>query len=185
MAEDLQQEKDHPVWVLYDEHRTACLNVKYYSHKLRRLERWGFWLDASVAFAAPTSAVAGLWFFQSSLGHLIWSTMSIAAATAATIKPIAKIPTKIKALEQTVTGYQALLFDLKDLGNKVRTEGAYTKPMQKTFDDAIRKSKHLVQAEPDSSNDKVLLVLFEDEVRLQLPKENFFIPKGVNGNSKS
>jgi len=52
--------RNHPVWSLYDEIRTARLNVKYYGRRLEFLERRNFAFELILLASAPTSAIAGL-----------------------------------------------------------------------------------------------------------------------------
>jgi len=52
--------ENHPVWIVYDKLRSACLNVKYYSRRLQTLERWNFTLEFPLSATAPSSAIAAL-----------------------------------------------------------------------------------------------------------------------------
>jgi len=80
--------EDHPVWEVYDLYRTARLNVKYYSELLHRTEIKNFLLDLILLCSAPTSAVAGLWFWETEIGHEVWKYFGVIAAFAAVLKPL-------------------------------------------------------------------------------------------------
>lgn len=86
---------NNPVWDVYDEYRTARLNVKYHAGLLRRQKRISFWLELTLAISAPTSAVAGLWFWQSDIGAILWRIFAVIAAFAAIVKPLLRILTKV------------------------------------------------------------------------------------------
>lgn len=46
----------HPVWNVYNEQRTARLNILYLQAKLKRLHRESFWMELVIAVSASTSA---------------------------------------------------------------------------------------------------------------------------------
>src|SRR5215467_5935983 len=94
--------EDHPVWTVYDRLRSARLNVKYYGRRLQFCERCTFSLEFLLAATAPSSAVAGLWFWATELGHMVWQYAGIAAALAAVAKPPLNLTRKIKAYESVL-----------------------------------------------------------------------------------
>jgi hypothetical protein len=94
----------HPIYAVYDAKRTACLNIKYYGRRLKSVERYNFWMDVFVAVSAPTSAVAGFWFFDTQMGHLVWQAMTLLATGLAVSKPFLKFSSKIKKFEQALSG---------------------------------------------------------------------------------
>lgn len=173
---------EHPVWVLYDEVRTACLNVKYYAHKLRSLERRSMGLDIFVAITTPGSTLSAFFVFKSDTGIVVWSIIAVLASIAATLKPILKYSEKIKALQQTVAGYQALAFDLREISNKVRTDQNYLRSHATSLEQALKKSRSLLTAPPDVEQDRKLRDALQIEVDEQFPIENFYIPKVNDGN---
>jgi hypothetical protein len=184
MTEAVEQTKDHPIWVLYDEIRTTCLNVKYYAYKLQELESRSRDLDVFVAVTAPGSTLSAFFAFKTDIGTVIWSCVAVASSIAATLKPILKYSTRVKSLQQTVAGYQALAFDLKEISNKVRSDQCYTRTHITALEQAMKKSRSLLTAPPDVESDGPLLDKLLEEVTAQFPVENFYIPKDKDGNKK-
>jgi hypothetical protein len=45
---------DHPIWEVHDAHRTACLNVKYHTRVLQRLEKRDQWMETTPEHHAMT-----------------------------------------------------------------------------------------------------------------------------------
>jgi hypothetical protein len=90
--------EDHPVWTVYDKLRTACLNVKYYSRRLRSLERWNFALEFLLSATAPSSAIAALFFWNTEYGQTAWKYLAIVAAITAVAKPLLNLAKRIKRI---------------------------------------------------------------------------------------
>jgi hypothetical protein len=70
---------NHPVWTVYDKLRSARLNVKYYGARLHRIERANLAIEYILLAAAPSSAVAGLWFWNTEVGKTIWQSLGVLA----------------------------------------------------------------------------------------------------------
>jgi len=83
------------VWGVDDLLRTARLNVKYYSARLAFFQRCNFLLELVLAITAPSSAVAGLWFWKTSTGEFAWTTLGVVAALAAVLKPLLQLDKKV------------------------------------------------------------------------------------------
>jgi len=83
--------KYHPVWDVYDLYRTARLNIKYYSHLLTHWKRLNTWLECSLLIFAPSSAIAGIFFWQTPCGAIVWKWLIVITAVIASIKPIIRI----------------------------------------------------------------------------------------------
>ena len=94
----------HPVWTVYDRLRTARLNCKYYGRRLQQHERLEFYLQLLLLTTAPSSAVAGLWFWAVPAGQLIWQYTGVAAAMVAVVKPLLGLTKKIKDYEAILSG---------------------------------------------------------------------------------
>ena len=176
-TENLPQQKNHPVWEVYDLLRLARLNVKYYTHQLQRIETASRSIDILIAIGAPVSAAAGFWFFKTDTGANIWKTFSAITAVLAMTKPFLRYSDKIKKIEQALTGYRGLDFDMTQLANDVRNEQTYSKPHQKLFKSAQSKLKELVVHPPNIPQNGKLIEAFSAQVNAQLPAANFYIPE--------
>ncbi|MBF0320479.1 MAG: hypothetical protein HQL01_11825 [Nitrospirae bacterium] len=59
--------ENNPVWDVYDEYRTARLNVLGNEMQLKWLEKKNKWMEIIIA-VSTSSTVAGLWIFDSTVG---------------------------------------------------------------------------------------------------------------------
>src|SRR5258708_289729 len=103
---------DNPVIDVYNQFRTARLNVKYLEAKLRNWRRQNFWMEFLIAVSASSSA-ATAWFFQGDVGTWFWKILTGITALLAIAKPLLKLPEKIRRSEEMLGGYKTLDFDLE------------------------------------------------------------------------
>jgi len=167
---------ENPVWDVYDLLRTARLNVKYYSRRLAVIERDNFLLELVIAISAPSSAIAGLFFWDTEAGELVWKGFGILAALFAVIKPLLKLTEKIKKYEETLTGYKTLDNDLQLIVSQIKQKQGYSSSLQKEFNKAFERKKLLVTSEAERQEDISLKRKLQEEVCIELPKSHFFIP---------
>lgn len=167
---------DHPVWMVYNMQRTACFNAKYYGHKLRSLERQSRLIDAIIAIAAPTSGIAGLAIWQSSYGKEIWAWIPTVATFLIVYKAATKTTNKLKELEKRVTAYQSLIFDMKEIADKVSVERKYSAASQKLYESAQRRYGAVFRMPPDKLDDK-LVQKYQEEVIKEIPAASLYIPE--------
>jgi hypothetical protein len=170
----------HPVWTVYDKLRTARLNVKYYSCRLQRIERWNFFIELVLAIAAPTSAVAGLWFWNLTYGKLAWRYLGIIAAAAAVLKPPLSLAKRIKDYESVLSGYRMLDFDLMEMKCLIEQRQKYDSGLQAEFKRILQREKTLVGKTPETRENERVKKACKREVLRELPKESFFIPEEYN-----
>ncbi len=168
--------QEHPVWSVYDKLRTARLNVKYYSKRLHTLESQNFWIELVLLATAPSSAVAGLWFWNSEHGKFIWQYLGIIAAGAAILKPILGLTKRIKEMESVLSGYRALEYDLREIKTNIEQTKKYDKALQGELKKALQREKTLVGKTPETHENQKVKTVCEREVREEFPKESFFIP---------
>jgi hypothetical protein len=169
--------KEHPVWDVYNLLRTARLNVKYYSARLAFLQRSNFWLEIVLAISAPSSAIAGLWFWQYSMGQVVWKIFAVIAAFFAILKPFLKLPERIKRFEETLTGYRTLDNDLQNIAVKIRQQGTYDEEIKGQFDRAFNRKIAISTQEPEVREKIKLKNNCEAEVLSELPHAHFYIPE--------
>lgn len=165
------------VWGVYDLLRTARLNVKYYSARLAFFQRWSFFLELALAITAPSSAVAGLWFWKTSTGQLVWTSLGVAAAFAAVIKPLLQLEKKVGAYTETLAGYRALEHDLFKIKELVVQRQAYDQGLQSDFQKALDRKGTLVSRDPEVATKKKLKQRLTEEVKKELPAAAFFVPE--------
>ncbi len=169
--------ENSPVWDVYDLYRTARLNAKYYSAMLHITEKWNFILDLILLFTAPTSAVAGLWFWETEIGQEMWKYLGVIAAIAAIVKPLLTLPKKMKEYESLVSGYRMLEHDLHEIKVSISEKRKYDKVAQVDFKKAMKRKGVLVGKEPDSKENKKVKQKCEKEVLAELPSSIFYVPE--------
>lgn len=169
--------ENHPVWTVYDKLRTARLNVKYLGRRLHHVESVNFWLELTLLATAPTSAVAGLWFWQSESGRLIWQYMGVIAAIVAVAKPLLALTKRIKEYENVLSGYRTLEYDLMEIKASIEQKHKYDAAMQVELKKALQREKSLVAKNPEARENSNVKRICEEEVRNELPPNCFFVPK--------
>jgi len=169
--------ENHPVWTVYDRLRTARLNVKYYSRRLETIERTNFCIELVLLASAPTSAVAGLWFWEEPFGKIVWQYLGVVAALAALLKPLLSLPRKIKEFESVLAGYRMLEYDLMEIKVLVEQKKKYDAGMQSELKKALQREKTLVGKTPETRERVKIKQLCEAEVLQEFPKETFFVPE--------
>jgi hypothetical protein len=170
-------ETDHPVWSVYDRLRTARLNVKYYCARLARFEAISFWLDLTLLATAPTSAVAGLWFWDTDWGRPVWKLLAVIAALTAVVKPLLNLTKRIKDYETLVSGYRVLEFDLMQVKIGIEQKRKYDNALQADFKRAQDRERSLIAKIPESKEHLKVKVACRNEVDRELPSEAFFVPE--------
>jgi hypothetical protein len=168
---------NNQIWDIYDNYRTARLNVKYYGSRLDHLEKWNIWLDILVAIAAPSSVISGLFFLKTDAGLVVWQIISAIAAIAGFIKPFLKLGHKIKFYEQTLSGYRSLEYDLYEIILKIRNEDSYSAASNKMFESAMKKMKTLATNPPENTQNKKLIQKLYDEVSQEIPSSSLYVPE--------
>jgi hypothetical protein len=164
---------------MYDKLRSARLNVKYYACRFQFFERVNFCMEFVLMCTAPTSAVAGLWFWSTDYGKIIWGIMGIVAALTAIVKPLLNLTKRIKDYEGVLTGYRTLEYDLMELKSLVEQKQQYDQAIQAEFRKAMQREKALVAKNPETRESNRIKRKCEAEVLNELPPENFFVPENV------
>ena len=172
-----EMHSNHPVWDVYDLLRTARLNVKYYSYRLDQIEKQNFILELIILCSAPTSAVAGLWFWDGEIGSQIWKYFGIIAAFAAIIKPLLSLTKKIKAFDSILSGYKVLEHDLSEIKIMITQKQKYDQSSQIEFKKALKRKGTLVGKDPETKHNSKLKKQCEKEVIEELPSNMFYIPE--------
>jgi hypothetical protein len=167
---------NNPVIDVYNQLRTARLNVKYHEAKLRRWRRLNFWMELLIAISASSTA-ASAWFFQGTLGTCLWKFLTGATAMLAIAKPMLKLPDKIQRAEELLGGYRMLDFDLERLTISIREKKCYNEEHKKLFSTALDRKRELLEEQKESEPDEKLLNRCYEKVLRELPAEEFYMPE--------
>jgi hypothetical protein len=174
----LQSARDpnHIVWEVYDLRRTARLNLKYYQRLGEKLAAYIFWIELALAIAAPSSAVAGLIFWKTDTGKLVWGILGAVAAVLSVAKPLLHLTDKIQNATEIHSAYAALEHDLDKLSAQIRHKKDYDQELQNQFLELIDKKGKIVAINDRNKQNRNLKKLCEAEVEGELPAEKFYIP---------
>lgn len=167
---------NHPVWDVYNEYRTARLNVRCYEMLLSWLERKNKWMEIVILFST-SSAAAGLWIFANPTGAYVWKSISAFAAILAIIKPILKYPDAIKVTSEMLSDYRALDNSFQKLVISIKQRGQYDDEFKNRFQELLDKKAKIIDkyiVGPIASSYKILAT---DVVNEELPPESFYIPE--------
>lgn len=170
--------EQHPVWAVYDKLRTARLNVKYYSERLRRVELLNSSCEMLLLFAAPTSAIAGLWFWKTDAGRVVWQSLGVVSAIVATARPVLQLTKKIKDYDAAILANRTLEYDLETIRQKIEQRGIYDDKLKAEFLKLIERHRNdEIVINPDKTPDKKLLENCTSAVLAEMPAATFFVPE--------
>ena len=165
----------HPVWNLYDELRTARLNVRCHEVELQRLKKVNLWSEVTIAIAS-TSSIGGFWFMQNFVGGYIWKTIGAVAILLTTLKPIFRLSERIRRKQELLTSYRALDHDLHCIAIEVHHRGTYDTKLENEFKKCLQKKAGLVQKGDDHQISEKVKQDCEQRVLKELPAASFFVP---------
>lgn len=177
----MNQRRDlkHPVWEVYDDYRTALMNVKIQKAELKRLRRINYWIEIPLAITASAS-VAGLWIWGTVAGGYIWKTLGLISAFLAVLKPLLKIPDKIQQRGEMLADYSSIEHELEKIKKAVSQRGKYDNKLRQQYLKVVEK-KGLAKAKYTGTkfletNIKIKRVCTQ-EVNKELPASSFYIPE--------
>lgn len=173
---DDTQRREHPVWCLYDEWRTARLNAKYYSVQIQRLIQYNFVIDI-IAATSVSSAVAGFSFWQTAYGGYAWKALGVIATIISIAKPIIKLPDKIRKKQEALIGYSMLDYDFSKICIDIRFHKKYDEVLHQQFIKAIARKGDLMKVDADEVVDVQLRDQCARETIEEMPSSSFYIPQ--------
>ncbi len=168
--------KRHPVWDVYDEFRTARLNTIYYRGRLNRLRRANSWVELVLALSISTG-VAGLWFWETTTGGIIWKIFATIAAFLTAAKPIIKLSGRIQKQNETFTNWRLMDSEFKRLVMKINQYRKYDDGMRNHFFTLLETETSIINNEPDEVVDQKLNEKCYNQVNKELPLDDFFVPE--------
>ncbi len=174
----MSENRDSPVWDVYNELRTARLNVLCYERQYGTLTTLNTTMEYLLA-VLTSSSVAGFWFWKNETGDFIWKILGVIAVVLAIGKPILNLNAKIREKGETVSVYQNLYQNFLRLKIAISQEGIYGPSQKKEFEDLLKKKTDVVNKHKGGIVSKRLCNKCYSQVTAELPVENFFIPKEV------
>lgn len=169
--------ENHPVWDVYDEFRSARLNVRYYESKLKKLSNWNTLTEYILAISI-SSSVAGLWLWENIIGGYVWKALGALAIFLAVGKPILNLTEKIKKKSELLGAYKELDHDFNKLKIRIAQNKKYDKLLKEEFNTLLEKKGNIISKYTDESPDYKLRKKCTEQVNIELPGDSFYIPKG-------
>lgn len=167
---------EHPVWHLYDELRTAKLNVSYYRCVLSRARRWQMAREVVMA-ASGSSGVAGLWLFHTGAGDIIWKSLASLAALIAIYQNVARPTERIRRLETQATGWAQLEHSLAALRRRIHETGRYDAAIQNDLQEILDGKLTIIADISEPHLDTKLRDRCFEDVKRELPAHVFYVPE--------
>ncbi len=172
----MNRDLKHPVWGVYDLYRVVKLNVEYYSEKLYKAERLNSLMEFIILIAAPSSAVAGLWFWEHPIGKEFWKYLGAIAAFTIIFKQAFQLTKKMKDYSNTLVNYKSLEQDLFVLVELIKSKENYTEKHVADYERALKKKASISANSPDGKIDTKLKKRCQSIVNKKLPPETFWVP---------
>lgn len=166
---------NHPVWHVYDELRTARLNVYYYRSRLGTARR-GHTFRELVLAASGSTGVAGLWFFATGPGTVAWKALATVAALLAVYHSVARPSERIRKLETHVTAWTQMEHALSDIRRRIHEAGRYDQTFQNEVKAVLDRKQAIAMDLIETDIDHKLLRACFDQVKRELPVDQFFVP---------
>ncbi len=168
--------RGHPVWDVYDEARTARLNVHYYEHQFQSVARWNFWIELVLALSV-SSGIAGLWFWQTPVGGLFWKSLVSLAAVLAVVKPLAQLNNRAQQTAAQLVGWRTSDEGFRRLIVRISQFGKYDDAMRERFLELVETKSEVIRNEPPGVANRVVVRECFNEVNQELPVDAFFVPE--------
>ncbi|MCJ7602037.1 MAG: hypothetical protein MUO63_11135 [Desulfobulbaceae bacterium] len=171
-----QRNLQHPVWDIYDEYRTARLNVKINEYHLANYKKWNFIIEFILALTA-SSSVASFWFWQSATGQTVWKCLSVLTAILAVLKPMLNLSGKIQKFSEILTDFKSLEHDFHKLTILINQQQRYDPEFKDQFYYLLDQKRFINQKTNEGTIRKSKKREFEAQVINELPANIFYIPE--------
>jgi hypothetical protein len=140
------------------------------------MRRASFCIETTIAVAA-TSSISGFWFLENFVGGYIWKSVGALAVVFTALKPVLRLPDKIRKAEELLASYRALEHDLHCIRIQVHHRQQYDEELRKELLKALRRKAELVKKAGESALSEKLQRYCETEVKRELPASSFYVPK--------
>lgn len=171
-----QRNLQHPVWDIYDEYRTARLNVKINEYKLANYKNWNFLIEFILALTA-SSSVASFWFWQNEIGQTVWKYLFVVTAILAVLKPMLNLSGNIQKFSEILTDFKSLEHDFHKLAILINQQQRYDPEFKDQFYYLLDQKRFINQKNSEETIRKSKKREFEDQVISELPANIFYIPE--------
>ena len=167
------------VWDVYDDYRSAMMNVRIQKCCIQRLRRENYCIEIPLALVA-SSTVAGLWFWQSAAGGQAWKYVGTVTALLAILKPILRIPDKIQERGEILANLSVIENELERLVKQISHARKYDDALFEKYNkilDLKGEHKKKFQSGKYQNVSKGLKRKCAEEVEALYPPGKFFVPE--------
>jgi hypothetical protein len=171
-----QRNLQHPVWDIYDEYRTARLNVRINEYHLANCKKWDFFIEFILALTA-SSSVASFWFWQDATGQTVWKYLSVLTAVLAVLKPMLDLSGKIQKYSEILSDFKSLEHDFHKLAILINQQQRYDNEFKDQFYYLLDQKRFINQKTNEGTIRKSKKHEFERQVANELPANCFYIPE--------
>jgi hypothetical protein len=159
---------------IHDERRTARMNCIYYEKRLKQLQHWNLAVEILIALAT-SSGVAGLAFWKSDPGRIVWGGIAALAAIASAVKPLLGLSKRIEAAAELRQGYLQNFLAFNRLAMQIEGDGEVTAGHVAQHDRLADQVEAL--AKQDEINPRLrLLEAAQLQVAVEMPIETLWMP---------
>jgi hypothetical protein len=158
---------------IYDLHRTAMINVRYYGRRasvlaghLRRLE--------IIAAVAASTTLGGL-LSANTTGHWMWIAISGFAALATAISPVLKLGERVAEMEKLHFAYTQVFYSVDQLVNEIRSNDGLSDGLRYAAKVLFQQYSSL-GPQDEIDPDPAFLAEAQSAVEKQFPADGYWLP---------
>jgi hypothetical protein len=160
--------------LVYDLHRTALLNQKYYGQRLARYKRWNLVFEITLALSG-SGFLASLALFQGAAESRLWQGLVAVAAILVILKPLLGLAGNIDKYSRLFTVYSELFYELGYISSEIKIAQAYTGEVDRLHRRARARFDSMAR-EDDPQPSRKFLRRLQQEVNAQLPADRMWVP---------
>lgn len=160
-------------WQIYDDHRTALFNTRYFETKLARIQSGTLYLDIIIAVGTSTTGIAGWALWSRPNLSVLWATLAGVAASLAVVKPILRLDDKLVKLTRTYGEYGRVAAAYNHLVGDIAIRQNVDDDILKRYEE-LRKAESAIELVPQRS--KRLRQNSQSEINREWPISKYWSP---------
>ncbi len=165
---------------MWDDLRTAKMNVYYYEARLASANFWNLSFELALAIGATGSGVAGWAIWKEQIYAWIWAIIAGTASLIAIVKPILAPGKKIELATRQHQSWHTLSFGIEKVLFQIRQDGCVSDEVRKRFDTTFDRQVQISLEDEKSVNHR-LLRKCQAQVKQALPSDKLWVPEAFLG----
>jgi hypothetical protein len=134
-------------WQIYDDHRTAVFNSKYFETKVSHVKTGAMYLDILIAVGTSTTGIAGWALWNEPGFKIVWIALAGLAGTLAVVKPVLKLDDKLVLFTRLFSEHGRVAKGFTDLVADIKARQSLDGETFKRFD-ALRSTTSAIELVP-------------------------------------